>query len=700
MKRFNPYKAAAAMVAAAGLCGLQVQAAERLEPSSIPAVAQLKQTVRPVRPFRGQRPWGSATAELQARLGAQARTRSAAEAPTPSVQFEELSNYDFLEGPDGTTWFYTCDYDIEQEIISEWYTEERIVGYTFTVYDATFSKVGTIKDRVTLQPGETKVAGAVLDPAVSTTFFNDDARPEAMVYLAMNTSAEYGNEVRYYNKVYTIGGEQDDEGNDRSIATLVGRCVDVFNAAVATGGEQWFYTFVQDVYPDLDDYAPDQYLDYLNAIKTQVTVMTRAEGTAEPTVAFVKDVYQTRYPGDTTDGIYLITKSEQGTAYFVFSQYEKPYFLDPTGFATDENATEDNSLLIEVYRYAAGAMSAVSTTKIPVEILHVVGEVNYTFYSIGSVAWKDDVDMSVNGTPEAPAFVVTRDVTKASNLEEVASSYDIYSNDGALVHRLVENSDGMAMMATVEGTQPQALFVHADETGQYTFRFVDLYSGEAVLTLAQEHGGDPLTAVCQRVATAEGEYAYVFEMQYDELDAEGNDVKRLAWIGRDGETVRIDKVNMGPGIMASSVNMYAGCLSPTLYDTDEAMEYAVLVKRMQGDGTTRNEFLVVDDSGDWYVRFSADDGKGSPQMFTIVPAADRNRLQMVYVTDDRTFNIDVYDLPFASDDDNPSGIETVEAVTNLAEAVYYDLNGRRVFAPKAGLYVRKSADGVQKVAVE
>ena len=660
----------------------------------------MRQKVKPVRPFRGNKPWDVQTAWQKAGLNAKVSHNDGAckvAVDNPSVEFEGLSTYDYLEAPDGTTWFYTSEYDIELVEVSEWYTEERVVGYTFTIYDSSFKEVGKIKDKITLAEGESKVAHAVLDPNISAKFFNTNDKYEVMVYLAMNTSAEFDYKVHYYNKVYSIGGEKDGNGNDISVQTIPGRCVDVFNAAEGQS-ENCFYTFVEDVEPNLEDYEND--VDRVNAYYSHVAVYSKTTGESGPACIYEKDIYLTRIPGDTTDGIYLITKSVNGTPYFIFSQYEKPYFVDPTGSASDESATEDNSLVIEVYSYTNG-MNPVSTTKIPVEIKHVAGEINYTFYSIGSVAWKDDVDMSVNGTTQAPAFLVTRNITKASNLEEVASSYDIYGTDGQLKHTLAENTDNIILMGNVKGAEPQALFINQSVNGDYTFNFVNLYSGNTVLSLPRIFDGNAdnaLTASCQRVTDELGSYQYVFEMQYDDTDEDDNDIKRMAWINPDGTLERIDRVNMGKDVQAASVNMYQECLSPTLFDTDEAMEYAVLVKRTSGN-TTKNEFIIVDDNGKWYAQFSEADDKGDPMMFQIFPGADKNRLQIVYITDDYTVNMDIYDLPFLNESVE-SAIEGIQAEQGSGTAVYYDLGGRRVVNPKSGIYVKRHGNSVQRVIVD
>ena len=560
------------------------------------------------------------------------------------MNFQEVTAFDFLEGPDNSTWFYIAEYEKEYYQFSEWYTEEYITAYKFTIYDSEFREIGTIKDKITLQEGETRIVYASLDPALSRFFFNDDDNVEAMVYIAVNTGADYGYEVHYYNKVYSVGGERDEEGNDIAINIMPGRCVDTFNAS--TTGENFFFTFVEDVYPNPDDFGFNDYIDYINAAKTVVTVYNKDKN-GEPAVAFEKDIYLSRYPGDTTEGIYLISRFENGIPYFIFSQYEKPYFVDPTGFATDESATPDNNLLIETYTYTEGDMKLVSTTRIPVEIPTESDQVAYYFYSIGSVAWKNDIDTKVNGTPDAPAYVVARDYTTAAQLEDVISDYFVYGNDGAPILTLCENADGIVILNSFGNDQPHALFVTIDEKEGYVFNLVDLFSSKKSFTLLQDNGGDPLTAACQRVKNSDGSYTYAFEMEFDELSLEGKDIKRIAWFNQDGSFNRMDKINMGENVMFATVNMYSECLKPDLFDTDDAMEYAILVKRAYGN-TTRNEFMIVDDNGEYYAHFTADDGKGDPVMLSIIPGNDFDCLQMVY-NEGLLYNIDIYYLPFLSE---------------------------------------------------
>lgn len=663
--------------------------------SSLVRFDEKRSEVVPVRQFRGEIPWGIRETTSSLPDHANSRNFIKPSVAKPSVGFDRLSTYDFLEAPDGSTWFYTTDYDIETVNVSQWYKEEYLRGYTFTIFDSQFNEVGTVSDRITLLPGETKAAMAVLDPYVSFRFFNSDALPEVMVYLGMKTGAEYNYQVNYYNKVYSIGGEKDADGYDKCIAVMKGRCADAINAATPGGEENVFYTFVEDIYPDPSDFGFNQYLEYLNAARTVVTVYNSATADPHPRVALQKDIFLSRYPGDTTSGTYFISRNEKGIPYFIFSQYEKPYLLDPTGMAGDESATPGNSLLIDVFSFAGGKETHISTTRIPVDIPDIDGQVNYAFYSIGSVAWKEDIDMAVNGSPSAPAFVVARDVTTAANLEDIISGYYVFDNTGSKVATIAENAQSISLLAPIKGVQPQTLIVN-ETADDFSYSFVELHSGKIVMTLPRVFEGESLKASCQRVPTHNG-YEYAFETAFDDRDADGNIIKKVVWISPEngGTLIRTDLLNLGPDVVVSTLNLFPESLSPYLYDSDDAMEYAVLVKRTRGGAdTTENEFIIVDDNGEWYAHFDTAHGRGIPTSFNILEGPQSNFLMMVFAESDG-FNVDFYDLPFLShSDDSSSGIDDIVAGTDNS----ISFNGHSISAPGSieiynmgGLAVAKGA---------
>lgn len=656
-------------------------------PDAVAAKTGASKPAKSVRPFRGQKLWEADFRADQYSMHAKAKRNGAVDSPV--ADFKDVSYYDYLEAPEGGSWFYTTEYDVEYNYVNEWYTEESIVGYTFTIYDSSFKKIGEIKDKITLREGETKVAHAVLDPAVSRNFFNSDANPEVMVYIAVNTPM-FTN--IYYNKVYSIGGEKDADGNDVSLMTVEGRCVDSFNAAKPGEPENFFYTFAGDETPDLEsDY--DNFVDFINSYAYPITVYGKATDDNGPVTVMEKKIFLTRIPGDTTEGIYLITKPVGGKPYFIFSYYEKPYFIDPTGMAENEEATPDNSLVIETFTIENGTPVPVTTTNIPVDAEVSSSALLYTFLSIGSVAWKNDVDMVVNGKPSAPAFIVARDVMNAATYEEVVSNYIIFGNDGKKIKTIAEDTESIVLFDSKDDEEPEVMFVKKNGNDAYTFEIAGLYSGNIHFTLDQANGGDPISASCNRMVGQDGKYKYCFEMSHYDMDESGNEYMRVAWFDDKGNLDRIDRLNMGKDVMAGAVNLFSDSLNPRLYDDDDAMEYAVLVKRTHG-AATRNEFIVVDDNGEWFAHFTADDGKGDPFTFIILSGTEGNSLLMVY-NDNYEYNVDIYALPFTI----AAGVESIENgegpknVSFDGETIEADGSSIEVFT-SAGVKVSAGKDSV------
>ena len=612
-----------------------------------------------------------------------------------------LPNFDYLDGPDGSTWYYTAKFTIEQIEHNEFWTEDIYKTFEFTIYDHAFNEVGTIKDEVRLNENESKANMPVLDPAISMHFFNTDDKYEVMVFFANNVDKTKDPDHDYHNhyfyNVYSIGGNKTAEGYDEVIAVMEGRCLDATNANINGGEEDFVYSFVTDPLPLLSRQKDPDALEYLHSLTYHIDTYKKATSDAGPEKFFEYDVYGSRIPGDTTDGIYLITIPDNGSIHYIYSQYDKPFFVDPRGGAVDESCTPDNSLKIQQYVLRNGEANMVSSTTIPIEAVESEEQLIYTFVSIGSVGYRDDVDMVVNGTKNAPAYIVTRNVCAAATLEDILSSYDIYGNDGKVVRNLGTDIESYIVFPATDGKQPQAMFITLDEDAHYQFSFVNLYSGEQLFTIDRENDGDPLQGTMDRVIDENGDYHYVFEMTYWDTDSKNNDYIRVAWFDNEGKLEHIDKIMMGLNVQAAQVFINSNVLKPTLYDDDDAMEYAVLVKRTYG-AAARNEFMVVDDNNGLYATFSADDGKGDPVLFDILPG-ETNRLMIVYNKYNR-YNIDLYDLPFLNNSEG--GTENgVESVTDsFAGNVSYDgaaivANGSMIEVYNTlGIMVAKGRDSV------
>lgn len=638
------------------------------------------------REFRGDKPFSVKDFDTK---GLQRKA-----AVKPTYQFNDLPRFDYLEGPDGSTWFYTAEYDFETVVHNPYWSEDLIKAFTFTIYDSQFNLVGKIHDKITFAPNETRAREILLDAAVSTRFFNEDDKPELMVQHVMNTE-EYIN--HYYYKVYSIGGDKDSEGNDVCIATVEGKCADAINVG-DKDNENFYFTFITDPVINFTGTIPSAaYIEYLNTLTYKVDTYSKANGTGSPQLVFSKDIYVTRVPGDTTDGIYLITKKVDGKLYLIYSQYEKPLFVEPVLLNGDESQTPGNSFVIEAYVLDGKSASSVSKTVIPLDYPDSSDALRYVYYSIGSVSWSNDVDMSVNGTPSAPAYIVAHDIESVST-ESLTSNYEIYDNSGKLVRTIASDTESLRVFA-VDGGQPQAMFVNKLGEEAYQFSFYNLYSGDLLFALDQQNDGDPLMEACALVRSKDGSLNYVFEMRNNDFDSEGNTYIRAAWFDAKGKPVRIDRINMGLDVQAAMINLDPAGLHPDIYDNDDAMEYAILVKRTFGSsGTTRNEYMVVDDNGDALATFTADDGRGDPTLFTLLPG-EKNRLMMVYLSY-YGFNVDLYDLPFVNDDNSVSDITGSDAAAITFDGQTVSADGEICVYSTTGVLVAKGRDNVNVSKLE
>lgn len=617
-----------------------------------------------------------------------------AENPEPIGSFNDLPDYMEISTPQGTM-FVTSSYEYQDIVHNEYWTESVLKGFEFTFYDKDFNKVATLSDEIEVDPekGESVPAHCLLNPYVTTNFFNDDDSPEIMVYIGIKTGPEQDYHPNFYEIAYSLGGEKDADGYDVPLYTFTGRCVDM--ASDSEGNH--YLSLVNDIFYSAEDY-PDP-VDRANATTTKVDVYGKgADG--NPALIYTRNIQMAAYPGDTTESMYIITKNEGGVPYYVFSNYEKPYFVNPLGGASDESATPDNTFVIEVVKLADGSMQPVSETRIPVDIPIKEDKLMYAFYSIGGLTGKQDVDMSVNGTPEAPAFIVRHDITEAADLESSNSSYDIYSADGKIIRNLTTNAENFMPLSSAGSSQPHVMFISQDSKGNYTFEFIDLYSGDKVMSLPQQFEGESLTTTCDRIKGEDGKYHYAFVTQTDDLDDDGNFYKKIVWVNQDASLDRIDRMNMGKDVQASFVNLYGAVMDPYLFDNDDAMEYAILVKRTYGE-TVRNEFIVADDSGEWYVHFTEDDGRGEPYLFTVIPGADGGRLYMSYMNGN-IMNVDVYSLPFDTlgvesiFDDNrfEASYENGEFIAPGSAIAIFTIDGKKVASARGNLSIENLKKGV------
>ncbi len=562
---------------------------------------------------------------------------------SPSFSTPGADTFQYLEGPDGTTWYATCKYETEpHELEGGMVTEHLLKGYSFTIYDNNFNEVGTVTDAIKFEDDETRCAQAQLDVVVTQKFFNFDSKYEVMVALAMNTP-DYTVNTR--TVVYSIGGERSGE-YDIPVSVIPGMPVDAINLASNPWVEEFFITFLTEKTPD-PNVEYHEYIDFLSQYYQVLTTYTKAGSSGGATVIKEKEIPMLCLPGDQMSTPTMLSKNVDGRLTLTYARYEKSLFIDPSGMGGNEDLTPDNRLLIEVEQLNDNypkSFDTVYTTSIETSRRNDNPDVLYTFYGIGTLNYDDDVDFEHYSADGTPCFVVTVDEYLISDDDNYNSSYYVYDSKGNRIKTLAEDTFNFASLSDVPGYEPQTMFIHTGD--EMIFEFVDLYSANSVCNVDQMYRGYPLTLTIDRVSTGRG-YAYAIASGYGDYDEEGNLSAPLLWIDMEGELIRVDKIPAGQGVELAQIYVSQDALSPFVFNTDKDIEYMMLVKRRVNpeDVALREEFLIATVKDGAINTFLPDEEKG--EISTVYLFGTDNKKLVIAYSLDNAVTADSYDLPFS-----------------------------------------------------
>ncbi len=554
----------------------------------------------------------------------------------PFFTTPKTDEFQYLYGPDGTQWYATCEYDYEC-IEHEYYTEKLIKGFTYTIYDNLFNEIGTVRDKIELEEDETRCAQAMLDVNVTKSFFNSDSKYEVMVSMSMNTP-DYTTNVR--TKVYQID-KLGTEEYSTPITMIAGYPVDAVNCAKDKWSEDFYLTFLtEEGGGDPDNY--ETYIDFLSDFRLVLTTYGRGNQ-----MVMEHKIQQLKLPGDQMNSPMMLCKNEEGVLTLTYAEYEKSFFVDPSGMGGNEEITPDNSLIIEVYQMKdpySKEMELINTTKIAAHQNTDKPEVYCTYYGIGTLMWDKDIDF-VNYTSDGkPAFVVTTDDYLFSDDDHYNSSYYVYDADGNKIKTISENTFDYVLMSDLPGEEPQAMFIHMGD--DMNFEMVDLYSCKTVTEVDQMYRGYNLSTSFDRVATKDG-YVYATALSTGIPISDTSLAAPVCWIDTNGELIRLDLLPTGEGVELAQIYMSGEALSPYIFNTDTDLEYMMLVKRRTQDSDALSEELLIasTENGELY-RFTKDEEKGGLRMVYLMNG-DNPQLIIAYLNDDNKFTTDAYSLPFS-----------------------------------------------------
>ena len=527
----------------------------------------------------------------------------------PTNTIGPVNSYGFLSGPDGKQWTYTTSFTQKYGF----YT-----SMTVEVYNAEHLLVGKIVDSLNIaDPNVTGVRDVLVTGFVTKKFFNFDNNYELMLFVVANTK-QYVN--KYFNRIYSI---VEGEISTQPVCEMPGNMVASKNIGEYT--ENYTVVFKR----DSTNTTGMHYFD----------VYTKASY-ASPDAPELKHTFEIPYANlAALNDLFPIFMVKNGAYINYFTtQYEKPYFVPGTPVYEDPVVNENNSLVIKQYD---NKFNIIGETKIPMAKDPDEAYL-YTFYSLGSLSGERDILLDYNGKGKH-AFVITED-NYAIASDGSVYSYRLYDNEGNLLNTIAEYALGTIHLSDVAGYERQYGFLKNENEVEFV-QMVDVPSCKTVARITLNNGGNILSGNWDRVAKGDS-YQYVVSLLQGDVLADGSIEQRIAWFTNKGKVDHYDAINLGQKVEAANVWVSASVLNPHLFNTDDAYEYAALIKREKETG---NILMVCSTNGETLLEVGQSETLGGDlNMVDVVNAHTPTPSLLCVYTNGTAFTLNYFTLPLKS----------------------------------------------------
>lgn len=525
------------------------------------------------------------------------------------TQLPTSENVAYLDMPDGTTWFVTCDYEKTQVGGSEYYADYDYTGIKAIIYDDKYEPVGYIESPIEKPEGFDKCSDVQFGACVTRKFFNTNDAYEVMVMLNFKPEGAYG--AVPFTYVFSLKGA---ETPAEKIATLDGYYTQAVNNAADRFSEDFFMTFFAGEEISDGDSENGTLPDWVYKFDIY-TKASWSSPSATKLATIPVNMFYASGDGD-NETLPVLINSRGRTLYVAQSQYEKTFFEDPLDI-TNDKLSEDNKFLIKLLKKGDydTELTEVGTTEIPCE----AAEEGFSMrtYCIGALSGGDDISFDFGDDDEYPAYVVS--VANSNfNQDDRLGYFDVISFDGAKLKTFGRGYAGYMRLSPVAGEPEQYCFLMPTGPGDLDLEYCmfDYPSMEqvAAIPVTVEYQGMrmALSLALDRVHDGDG-YGYAVATTQGVSDDSGNMSHLVAWFDEDGHMLKIDSLVAGKNVNLISPYIVANGLGRYLFNTDEAREYMILVQRRQSaaEGVAHTELMVVNDAGETLMQipFAAEDSQ-------------------------------------------------------------------------------------------
>ena len=557
-----------------------------------------------------------------------------------SVEAVQSQAYGFLIGPDNKDWYYTMDFQINENSYYD--------GADVKVYDSSNELRGTFSVKV---PEGKQVNQIEPFGFITKKFFDrDDKSLEVMVNLhVLGTPDQYYMNDSYVTSIYRIGGEK--VMDYPYFALMVSASLNSYETY-----QRLIFSHTEQGKTLLDVYAPAGY------------------GQTEPQLdhTFTLDAGLLEY----MEGSYLNFYIVDHKPYFVLSHYEKPWAdgYDPATY--EPIVTPDNHFVLETYDKNYKRVDSLAFDLVPPE---------GRLYRFGAYGAFSDKDLTKNYFDESGnlAYVITYlDYDIAT--DDYIYNFYVADNKGNITKTLCENvSSAWGTLKSMPQFSDQMYFMQVLGDVQQ-IQTVDIPACEKATLFPAQINGERISTNFDRYLVGD-DYQYVMSMGSATSDAEGNVIARLGWYTRDLELDHFTSFNLGKKGELFRPLLRADVLDPYLFDTDNDLDFIYLAKIKKEDSEKIEDVLIVaNEDGTPIYSFRGDDEKGALRTASVL-TEDANRPQLMlicYNYNTKKYTIEFETLPFnqfAKGGDgskaHPYQIATVGDMKQMARQpqAYYEL---------------------------
>lgn len=564
-------------------------------------------------------------------------------------------NVGYLDGPNDETWFYAVDYT-STTVDHGSYQEKLISGYKVTVYNASFTEVGTIEDTIELAENEVRVAQVQIGACVTQKFFNYDQSYELMICIATNTS-DYSN--NYKTKVYSIG-------NNTPVAEFPGYYVAAVNSATDSWSEKFWITFITE-----EETQTSEINGVMNVMDYVFTTYKSAGYSGQGDPVLVNRIPGILLPGE--NAVPFLSTTYQGRPYFATANMKYCWYEDPYNYE-NENPTPDNELQVSIYTAPSAYGSTIdlySTTTIP---SNATADDIYFLYA-GTFSYNDDLSFGRYTTDGTPSLIISTEHYVSGN-DGYVYDFDVYSTapqgetaQGEKKLNLGTGVTGGYFMNDIAGYDPQVMYAQTDVSGNITFNFVSLVTGETEVSLPYNIGPNLyVTTSTDRIASNDG-YIFVSPQVQGASQDNGDLYTSVVYITKEGAIDHVDQLNLGKNVDMAQIYSGVEAYSPYIFNLDANVEYMVLVKRRDNPNETGNHeelmILTSDTAAAPLMQLLPDETMGTLVSVSLVNiGTDNARLVVMY---DKNYNYTTveYKLPLTLFENGEGTVENPYVITTV-----------------------------------